>query len=57
MKQLKMKLENEKEEEYVTKHTGSKFIRIYAGKGIHRVWEEFIRAGYGSKRCSIKDFQ
>ena len=30
---------------------------MLAGRGIHRVWEEFIRAGYGSKRCSIKDFQ
>ena len=28
---------------------------ILAGKGMNRVWEEFIRAGYGSS-IKIKDF-
>ena len=29
---------------------------MLAGKGINRAGKAFIRAGYGSKRSSIKDF-
>ena len=36
---------------------GASLLRnILAGKGINRAEKWFIRAGYGSKRSSIKDF-